>query len=247
MDYVIDIYQERNESNGIVEYPSFIYDDSRFYSKLYVFLKLLGLIIYTLTLPRCNSNYFFITMIIVMFLSTMNSIRYEYNHFKRNGTIFSSIHEFEIWKKELWPKSRIFFSTAELSIKIGFFITIFPPRFEFISACDVGESIFKIHILVLLSTYIISGVFCICLLSSSIFYNFSNESIVTQTINVSFPNSVIVTNNKNEECCICLDTNNTELWSMLRCGHKFHSSCISTWLHTHKTCPICRVDIITIF
>ena len=39
-------------------------------------------------------------MIVAMFLSTMNSARYEYAHFKLYVTIFSSENEFEEWKEK---------------------------------------------------------------------------------------------------------------------------------------------------
>jgi hypothetical protein len=172
-------------------------------------------------------------MIVAMFLSTINSARYEYAHFKRYGTIFSSVNEFNEWKKGLYPKSRILFSMVEISIKIVYFIKIFPPVCEFNNLCEIGESIFKIHILVLFMIYIIAGVFSICLLCSH-----------RQTISLLIP--ILVVNSQNEECCICIDTDNTSEWSILPCGHKFHGQCISTWLHMNQTCPICRLHMIHI-
>jgi RNA polymerase subunit RPABC4/transcription elongation factor Spt4 len=54
-----------------------------------------------------------------------------------------------------------------------------------------------------------------------------------------------VVNSQNDECCICMDTENTSEWLMLPCGHKFHRQCISTWLHTNQTCPICRLHTVS--
>ena len=93
MDYIIDFYNEYDD-NGRVVFPEFIYDDRRKWSIIYTFLKLSGLIFYTVTLHTCSKPDFYIIMIVVMFLSTMNNIRYEYSHYKRYGTLFSSLDDF---------------------------------------------------------------------------------------------------------------------------------------------------------
>ena len=116
MDYAIDSYFWNND-----------YNNRRICAKLYVFFKFIGVIFYTISLQTCYNPDFFIGMIVAMFLSTMNSARYEYAHFKRYGTIFSSENEFEEWKEKLYPRSRIIFSIVELVIKIVYFIKIFPP------------------------------------------------------------------------------------------------------------------------
>ena len=268
MDYAIDFYDENNnndDSDRIVLYSNFIYEDRRIFSKIYIFFKLMILIIYTTTLTTCDIPYFFIIMISVMFLSTLNSMRYEYKHLMRYGTNFSSIDEFKTWKRQQWPNSRIFFSMVELGIKMGFLIKTFPPQFEFNNRCVIGESIFKIHILVIFGIYIISVIFSICIVSSICIassislYNYSNQQpVIRQTRDVSSPIPIMLIDNiimnmnmntntnLNEECCICLDTNNIQSWSFLPCGHKFHSSCVSTWLFTHQTCPVCRCNIINV-
>jgi len=215
MDYAIDSYFWNNNSNN-----------QRICAKLYVFVKFIGVIFYTISLQTCYKPDFFIGMIAAMFISTINSARYEYAHFKRYGTIFSSVNEFEEWKEKLYPKSRILFSMIEI------IINTFPPVCEFNNLCEIGESIFKIHILVLLMIYIIAFVFYICLLCSH----------RQQTISSPIP--ILVVNSQNEECSICMDTDNTSEWLMLPCCHKFHRQCISTWLHTNQTCPICRLHMI---
>ena len=226
MDYVIDSYFWNND-----------YNNRRICAKLYVFFKFIGVIFYASILPTCNNNDFFIGMIVAMFISTINSARYEYAHFKRYGTIFSSENEFEEWKKGLFPKSRIIFSIVELVIKIVYFIKIFPPVCEFRNLCEIGEGIFKIHILALLMIYIIAFVSSICFLCSCYRYDNSHRQ---QTI--SLPSQILVINTQNEECSICMDIGNTS-WSMLQCGHKFHGECISQWLRSNQTCPICRIRI----
>lgn len=258
MDYAIDLYDGNNDdSDNRVVYSDFIYDDRRICSKIYIFFKLMGLIVYTTTLTTCYIPDFFIIMIVVMFISSLNSMRYEYKHLSRYGTIFSSIDEFNTWKRQQWPKSRIFFSIIELGIKMIFLIKTFPPQFYFKNRCEIGESIFKIHIIVILVVYIIIAMFSICILSSICCYNYSHTRPLIQPVrNVSLPIPMMLINsmnninsmnsmniNLNEECCICLDINNIQSWSILPCGHKFHSSCVSTWLHNHQTCPVCRCDI----
>ena len=235
MDYAIDSYFWNNNN-----FNEILYDNRRICAKLYVFIKFIGVIFYTISLQTCYKPDFFIGMIVAMFLSTINSARYEYAHFKRYGTIFSSINEFEEWKEKLFPKSRILFSIIEIIIKIVYFIKIFPPVCDFRNLCQIGESIFKIHVIVLLMIYIIAFVFSICLLCSCIRYDNSHRQ---QTISSQIP--ILVINSQNDECCICMDIGNTS-WSMLPCGHKFHRQCISTWLHTNQTCPICRLHMINI-
>jgi hypothetical protein len=60
---------------------------------------------------------------------------------------------------------------------------------------------------------------------------------------VSSPPLPILNDVKNEECIICLDIDNANSWTILQCSHKFHSQCISIWLRTNQTCPICRIRI----
>jgi len=227
MDYAIDSYFWNNNN-----FNEILYDNRRIFAKLYVFIKFIGVIFYTISLQTCYKPHFFIGMIAAMFISTINSARYEYAHFKRYGTIFSSVNEFNEWKEKLYPKSRILFSMIEIIIKIIFFINTFPPVCEFNNLCEIGESIFKIHILVLLMIYIIAFVFSICFL-----YSHHRQTI-------SSPIPILVVNSQNEECSICMDTDNTSEWLMLPCCHKFHRQCISTWLHTNHTCPICRLHMI---
>jgi hypothetical protein len=251
MDYALDFYfgpapvPTRVPSPFLPPYASFVYDDPRFFSKLYVFLKSLGFLFYITTLPRCDNPLFFILMNGMMCLSTANSARYEYRHYQRYGTIFSSIHDYEHWKVSLWPKTRIVFSLTELSLKFVYFIYTFPPRFAFSSVCDNGKSAFIIHSLALFFVYIIIGVFSVWVLTLTYCY----DSVNTRTLDAVVAGASVLplTRSSNEECCICLE--NGELtgmghqWAILPCQHKFHAVCILRWLIINNTCPVCRLSI----
>jgi hypothetical protein len=209
-----------NRSNNDILFPEFIYDNRRICTKIYLLFKIAGLILCYVT---------------DLFLATLNSIRYEYAHFKRYGTIFS-INEFDEWKRKLYPRSRIAFSIIELIIKIVFFFTTYIHQYHFRDICVIGESILKIHILVILSLYIIIGILSFCFF---ITFSFTSKSQLV----VSSPPLPILNDVKNEECIICLDIDNANSWTILQCSHKFHSQCISIWLRTNQTCPICRIRI----
>ena len=60
------------------------------------------------------------------------------------------------------------------------------------------------------------------------------------------PASLRILTNQNEEYCICLDMDNTGEWSILQCGHKFHGTCVSTWLRSHQTYPVCRFRVVPV-
>ena len=259
MDYALDNYFENNVDDNNVNHinnnneyelrTDFVYDERRIYSKLYVFFKSIGLVFYTLTFTTCDKPIVFLIMNTVTFLSILNSARYEYNHFRRYGTTFSSIGEYEIWKQQQFPKTRIIFAGTELGIKIWYIINVFPPQFDFDTSCNLGKSILHIHISGLFMIYVVVGVFSAYLLCTSCCYDVNHYQPHTYNARpndpVSFPLSAIneVVLNLNQECCICMDTDNIQPWVGLPCGHMFHTSCVSRWITTHHTCPVCRFDM----
>ena len=48
---------------------------------------------------------------------------------------------------------------------------------------------------------------------------------------------------QNKECAICLEIMKPEETKILRCGHEFHTLCITPWLRKN-TCPLCRLKIV---
>lgn len=248
MDYAIDNYFVNDVDDHEIR-TDFVYDDRRIYSKIYVLLKSIGLVFYTLTFTRCDRPAFFVVMNSVMFLSILNSARYEYNHFRRYGTTFSSIGEYESWKQQQFSKTRIIFAGTEIGLKIWYIINSFPPQIEFDTPCNLGKSILFIHISGLLIVYLVVGVFSVYLLCTSCCYDVSHYQPHTYNVRPSDPvslplpaiNEVVL--NINQECCICMDIDNIQPWRGLPCGHMFHTSCVSRWIDTHHTCPVCRFDM----
>ena len=244
-----------DDVNVYENHIAIVYNEKRLGAKTFIFLKTLGLAFYTTTLTTCSTQTtLFICMIVTMAGSIINGMRYEYAHFKKCGHVFTSPHEYKQWKASLWPKSRLFFSIIELIMKIEFFIKSFPSDITFYSACDVGQSVLKLHSLLLFILYVLLSIAFTILFGCSL-CNFT--FMYGNTINNgNRSNSNISNNNSNRssnidalltivpvdyerECCICLDKNN-QSWSALPCGHTFHQTCILTWANYHQTCPVCR-------
>ena len=247
MEYMVDIDQQPRVVSV------FVYNETRSCAKIYIFLKSLGVAFYTSTLTTCsigtNTNTLTICMLVTMMGSLVNSMRYEYAHFKKYGQAFS-LYEFEMWKNAQWPRLRLFFSIFDLGIKIAFFIEEYPPTFELYNACHIGKSVLKIHIIVLSLLYTSFGILCMFVLMS--FYCCTSTYIPhpdpgplaaasSQNGILTTINTTTIVDNKTE-CCICLDKT-FQPWTALPCGHTFHQPCISTWINYHESCPVCRFVI----
>lgn len=48
------------------------------------------------------------------------------------------------------------------------------------------------------------------------------------------------------ECCaVCIEPyKSSDTLRILPCGHEFHKNCIDPWLLEHRTCPMCKMDIL---
>ena len=57
-------------------------------------------------------------------------------------------------------------------------------------------------------------------------------------------NLIVVLPESNEICSICLQIfSENEILSQLPCQHKFHNSCINSWLNNNQSCPLCRAAL----
>lgn len=48
------------------------------------------------------------------------------------------------------------------------------------------------------------------------------------------------------ECSICLENIEEDSKKIVKCGHMFHTECISKWLEAHDKCPLCIQTIIEV-
>ena len=265
MDYAIDSYFTEDDVPSNEPRTDFIYEDRRSFSKVYIFCKYAGLIFYMNTLLPCNKLLLNV-MLGLMCLSTMNTARYEFAHYRKYGYRFSSIAEFDVWKSQQYSKSRLVFSFGELGLKIWYGITTFPPQFDFSfqTKCGIGESILKVHMLVLFMVYTIACVFSMYLIYSGCCFDFTyyhthpanhlrnHVRVMDQVMDRVRPLDPVavavsvaaVAVPSNEECCICLDKDNEQPWGVLPCAHTFHAACITRWVATQQpNCPVCRFDM----
>lgn len=45
------------------------------------------------------------------------------------------------------------------------------------------------------------------------------------------------------ECAICQEVGTGAASRINRCGHVYHTSCLSPWLVNNSTCPMCRATV----
>ena len=57
--------------------------------------------------------------------------------------------------------------------------------------------------------------------------------------------TTIIVTDKTETCPICLEDNTSSVRKINDCGHRFCAPCIEKWLSSHKTCPICKIELKT--
>lgn len=46
-------------------------------------------------------------------------------------------------------------------------------------------------------------------------------------------------------CTICLSPMDANVCALCVCAHRFHRECVTQWFQSHRTCPICRCDVLS--
>lgn len=51
-----------------------------------------------------------------------------------------------------------------------------------------------------------------------------------------------------DQCAVCIEPyNDGDIIRLMPCRHVFHKSCVDPWLMDHRTCPMCKLDILQAF
>lgn len=68
--------------------------------------------------------------------------------------------------------------------------------------------------------------------------------IKKEVMNICFPQRIInLTDQEDDQCCICLNNFNGTKVRKLGCNHVFHSDCIDVWTANNIFCPLCKKSI----
>ena len=239
---------------------SFVYNEKRICNRVCLCVKVGGFAFYTAGAITCaNRNAMFVTnatfiaysiMLIGMFASICNLTRREYAFYKKYGIMFHSINEFNAWKIQQITNLKYLFEVIELVIKLCFFVSAWPLTFSMhdddhdaFSICELSMTVFKIHVIALLTVYLLVIVAGACIyINFHRFYTAYTRARSTSDVHGVHPTESFYFIDDQTECCICLEKN-AEMWTMTRCAHSFHRKCLSNWTHTNVTCPVCRTPL----
>jgi len=76
-------------------------------------------------------------------------------------------------------------------------------------------------------------------------YAFGRQSLLSQAPPPPPPpppastSAPAVEEDEEDECSICMEPARDNA-VLTRCNHRFHSACVTPWLNSHRTCPMCR-------
>lgn len=263
-------FEDANILRGMAMYPAFVYDEKRKFNKLCLIFKIIGFGFYSRTAVVCvNDKLFpwFCMVSCMMLVSICNTLRYEYAFYKVYGMTFQSIDAFKEWKTQHKPHIKTVLDFIEFLIKVVYLYKSFPLTFDMydendgkkFSECVFIGTLLKVHILVIMAGYSILALLFMCLYTDTALRRMLSSphprdaeilnSAVDQmnaqndTVIVVEPVAVAVVIDKEAECCICLDKNDSP-WITARCTHSFHTKCVTEWMKRNPSCPVCRTPLI---
>ena len=238
----------------------FIYDEKRKCKKALLFIKSITLLFHIFcfysnfdSIEKDNRFIYYTLTLFSTFLCICNNARYEYAHIKIYGKHFTSIHEFKLWKKtHQLLRLTSFLTVFEIIVHIFFFcMTI--TKLSFVNTkillYSISWLILELYailcfFIVIFFLYIFFFIFC-CSISISLIDWFFIVNPTDQPRLIPNIIAIRVYIDEENECCICMDKNTND-WVNIPCGHAFHRECISQWLRTSHTCPVCRSSSVNI-
>jgi hypothetical protein len=237
-----------------MENNDIILNEKRICSKINLFLNIsfllfniFGIFIGFEYIEKNRLFYYYCITLFTIFFSTSNNTYREYIYYKNYGRIFSSVEEYEIWKKQNKNYGKYFLKCIEYISLIFYLFNSLPIKLN-IQDNDNNNLIFykinifllqilTIFIMLIIAIYII---FLACMIFS--YPMCTTKSTVIKEIKEIKEIIVIKIDNLNEECSICLDKNE-KIWIKTHCNHLYHNECINEWMEINKSCPICREQL----
>jgi len=215
-----------------------LYKTALFTNIMFFFINLIGIFISVEHIERDKLFYHYIITLSSMFFSVSNDTIREYTYYQNYGRVFASIEEYQVWKKQNKSYSKYLLKCIEYLCLITLLFSSLPiginiPKNNSINLYIIN--IFLMQLLALLIIFIIAIYACFFIgMTFSLTCNTPKpvkEKILT-----------IIIDNPNEECSICLDTNE-KVWIKIKCNHTYHEECFTEWSKINKSCPICREQL----
>lgn len=261
-------FEDANLLRAMSMYPAFVYDEKRKFNIVCLTFKISGFVFYSRTAVNCINDKLFPWFCMVssmMFVSICNTVRYEYAFYKVYGATFQSMDAFKQWKIQQKPHIKTVLDFVEFLIKLVYLYKSLPLTFGMydetdgkkFSECVFSGTLLKLHILVIMAGYSIGVLFFMCIYVNAMFRRMSSPRqprdamILNSAVNqmnaqnaiMSAIEPIVVVIDKETECCICLDKNESP-WITARCTHSFHAKCVTEWVKHNPSCPVCRSVII---
>ena len=261
-------FEDANLLRAMSMYPAFVYDEKRKFNIVCLTFKISGFVFYSRTAVNCINDKLFPWFCLVssmMFVSICNTTRYEYAFYKIYGVTFQSMDAFKEWKTQQKPHIKTVLDFTEFVIKAVYIYKSLPLTFGMydetdgkkFSECVFSGTLLKLHILVIMAGYSIVALLLMCLYTDialrrmsrsrqprdAMILNSAVNQMNAQNATVSAVQPVVVVIDKETECCICLDKNESP-WITARCTHSFHAKCVTEWVKHNPSCPVCRSVII---
>src|ERR1700719_1829371 len=95
----------------------------------------------------------------------------------------------------------------------------------------------------LVPLFLLINPFILFIISFYRLYPRFNNKYDRQDKNMIVRISLLDSDNKKDECCMCLENySKHQKILILECNHFFHYRCITEWLQNKTSCPLCRND-----
>ena len=161
--------------------------------------------------------------IFAVFLSILNSIRYENNYWNSAyGRNFLTKENYTVWKRQNSKNIKYFIGTIEYILKITFFYHSFP--IQNLSPYSISILLLQLNIGLFIIFVKLCIIYFIYWISKTLYNNWKNPRKYKKI---------------NNECSICMQENE-KYWIKTICNHEFHYDCLKEWHKYSMICPYCR-------